>query len=61
MECILIHIKDGTVTIRAAGNGMQIMVWDKVDDTSTQLLAAVKRSKPEGITEQTSVGRSIPF
>lgn len=41
MECILIHIKDGTVTIRAAGNGMQIMVWDKVDDTSTQLLAAV--------------------
>lgn len=41
MECILIHIKDGTVTIRAASHGMQIMVWEKIDDTSTQLLAAV--------------------
>lgn len=41
MECILIHIKDGTITLRAVNNGMQMTVWDKTDDTTTTLFAVV--------------------
>lgn len=41
MECVLIHIKDGVVNIRAVSHGMQIMVWEKIEDKNISILAAV--------------------
>lgn len=44
MECVLIHIKDGVVNIRAVSHGMQIMVWERIEDMTTSVLAAVNAS-----------------
>lgn len=41
MECVLLHIKDGVVKMRAVNHAMQVTVWEGIEDQDTSILATV--------------------